>query len=149
MSSISPNKSPTNADEQALEKGDDTPKVTRGAVFFNNPRFCMNLLSSFDDSNEIKDVDYTSSSSSSGIVSSSTVGKEYFDDGGSNIGEYANADDPVASSNTDCLAYRRPWATPPTAPSESSKLQIGGSVQKTVFRNVTIFFKWNLGRKDY
>ena len=126
MSSIRQHKSPTNPNEHPIEKGDDTPKVTRGAVFFNNPRFCMNLLSSFDDTNEIKDVDYTSSSSSSGIVSSSTVGKEYFDDGGSNLGEYANADDPIASSN--CLAYRRPWATPPTAPSESSKLQIGGSV---------------------
>jgi hypothetical protein len=130
MSSISPNKSPTNADEQVIEKGDDTPKVTRGAILFDSPRFCMNLLSSFEDSNEIKDVDYTSSSSSSGIVSSSTVGKEYLDDCGSNLGEYTNADYPIASSNTDCLAYRRPWATPPTAPSESSKLQIGGSVSK-------------------
>ena len=139
MSSISQNISPKHADEEAIEKGDDTPKVTRGAVLFNNPRFCSNLLSSFDDTNEIKDVDGTSSSSSSGIVSSSTVGKEYLDDCGSNLGEYGNSDERIGASNTDCLAYRRPWATPPTAPSESSKLQIGGSVSKRVLRNVTIF----------
>ena len=63
-------------------------------------------------------------------------------------GEYANADDPIASSN--CLAYRRPWATPPTAPSESSKLQIGGSVsKKSVQKCDYILFKLSYERKDY
>ena len=38
----------------------------------------------------------------------------------------SNNDKKVTTSGTDCLAYRRPWATPPTAISESTKLQIGG-----------------------
>ena len=129
MSSISQNNSPKKADDgHLLQQGDATPKVTRGAVAFDNPRFCMNLLSSFDDGNEIKDVDGTSSSStSSGIVSSSTVGKEYLDDETSNLsGEYSHVNKCIENSHVDCLAYRRPWATPPTAPSESTKLQIGG-----------------------
>ena len=128
MSSISPNNSPNKADDgHLLQQGDDTPKITRGAVAFDNPRFCMNILSSFDNENEIKDVDGTSSSSSSGIVSCSTVGKEYLDDETSNLsGECSNVNKRIENSHVDCLAYRRPWATPPTAPSESSKLQIGG-----------------------
>ena len=129
MSSISQNNSPKKADDgHLLQHGDATPKVTRGAVAFDNPRFCMNLLSSFDDGNEIKDVDGTSSSStSSGIVSSSTVGKEYLDDETSNLsGEYSHVNKCIENSHVDCLAYRRPWATPPTAISESTKLQIGG-----------------------
>lgn len=131
MSSISPPHSPSQADEQTLQKGDDTPVVTRGAVVFDNSRICMNLFSSLYEGNDlIRDVDYTSSSSSSGIVSSSTVGKEYLDDDGSNLGECSNIDRTVCPANTDCLAYRRPWATPPTALSESSKLQIGGIVYK-------------------
>ena len=135
MSLNSGTNSPSHANDQPLEKGDDTPKVIRGAVLFENPRFCMNLISSFDEGKDLnlRDVDYSSSSStSSGIVSSSTAGKEYLDDGGSTFGEYSNNYKTVGSSNNDCLAYRRPWATPPTACSESSKLQIGGAVSKKV-----------------
>ena len=129
MSSISPPNSPSQVDEHTVQKGDATPVVTRGAVLFDNSGICMNLFSSSDEGNDlIRDVDYTSSSSSSGIVSSSTVGKEYFDDDVINLGECSNTDRILGPTNTDCLAYRRPWATPPTALSESSKLQIGGIV---------------------
>ena len=141
MSSISPNNSPTKADDGYLQpQGEATPKVIRGAVAFDNPRFCMNILSSFDDGNEIKDADGTSSSSSSGIVSSSTVGKEYLDNDSIiyGSGESSNVNRKLENSNTDCLAYRRPWATPPTAPSESSKLQLGGFVTYKSFKNVAV-----------
>lgn len=62
----------------------------------------------------IKDVDCssTSSSSSSGVVSSSTAGRDYYE-----IDSFNNA---------DCLAYRAPWATPPTATLESHRLPSSG-----------------------
>ena len=70
MSSISPNSSPTKADGgNLLPQREATQKVIRGAVAFDNPRFCMNILSSFDDGNDIKDADGTSSSSSSWLSS--------------------------------------------------------------------------------
>ena len=133
MSSTTPHHSPSHLDDPDLLGGDETPKVTRGTVVFDDSRFCMNLLSSFDEGNGlnlIKDADYTSSSSSSGIVSSSTAGKEYLEDAGSYLGDWSNNDKKVTASGTDCLAYRRPWATPPTAISESTKLQIGGCTQQ-------------------
>ena len=143
MSSISQHNSPTKTDDgRLLSQGEDTPKVTRGAVAFDNPRFCMNILSSFDDGNEIKDVDGTSSSSSSGIVSSSTVGKDYLDDDSIILGntDCSNVNRKLENSQVDCLAYRRPWATPPTAPSESSKLQLGGFAIYIKSENVTVHF---------
>ena len=144
MSSISPpptatSQATTNENTTQQQQNDSIsrsePVVTRGAIVFDqsNRRICMNLLSSLDEPNHlnIRDADCSSSSSSSGIVSSSTVGREYFDeDGSNNFGEYLNTDqrETVTSEfSSDCLAYRCPWATPPTATSESSKLQIGGT----------------------
>ena len=146
MSSLSPDNSPTKADGRNLQpQGEVTPKVTRGAVAFDNPRFCMNILSSFDDGNDIKDADGTSSSSSSGIVSSSTVGKEYLDNDSIILGsgECSNVNRKLENSDADCLAYRRPWATPPTAPSESSKLQLGGFVKYDEFEKCGLNFHSN------
>ena len=136
MSSISPPPTSTSqatTDENTTQQQKDDsisrsePVVTRGAIVFDqsNRRICMNLLSSLDEPNHlnIRDADCSSSSSSSGIVSSSTVGREYFDeDGSNNFNEYLH----TSEINNDCLAYRCPWATPPTATSESSKLQVGG-----------------------
>jgi hypothetical protein len=117
MSSINPPRTSTSqaaTDENTIQqqKDDSVPRsepvVTRGAIVFDqsNRRICMNLLSSLDEPNHlnIRDADCSSSSSSSsGIVSSSTVGKEYFDeDGSTNFGEYLN----TSEINNDCLAYR-------------------------------------------
>ena len=130
MSSIRPPTSPSQVEDNTIEKGDRTPVVTRGAVIYDNSRVWMNLSAFEDGADLIRDVDYTSSSSSSGIVSSSTVDKDYFDEDIHDFGDTSNIDRSSYLTNTDCLAFRRPWATPPTALSESSKLQIGGIASK-------------------
>ena len=116
------------------QKSDNSKVVSRGAVVLGakDTNIDLNRLSSFEVTNDlIRDVDCTSSSgssSSSGIVSSSTVGRDFDDI--TNCPDYLQHNHPASAScaeTNDCLAYRRPWATPPTASTESSRLQIGGT----------------------
>ena len=90
------------ARDQSIEIN-DTTEIENGKSE-NIFRFNHEFLS-LHDHTFIKDAD-CSSSSSSGVVSGSTAGH----------------DCEILTVNTDCLAYRAPWATPPTATFESNRI---------------------------